>query len=77
MKAHFYLRTVENIQALIRHKLVQTPELFQALGLKPRIKDTINKIKNNTKRILAISAAVPATPPKPKIPAITATTRKI
>jgi hypothetical protein len=30
-----------------------------------------------TKQILAIHAAVPATPPKPKIPAISATTKNV
>ena len=42
-----------------------------------KIKDKTNKIKNTTNRIFAIHALVPATPLKPKNPAIIAITRKI
>jgi hypothetical protein len=43
----------------------------------PAIKDTTNKIKKITNKILAIDAAPAAIPPKPKIAAIIATTKNI
>jgi hypothetical protein len=44
---------------------------------RPLKSENTNKIKNTTKQILAIVAAVPATTPKPRTPARMATIRKI
>jgi len=48
------------------------------MGIYPalRKKEMIAKIKKTTKRTFAIQAAVPAIPPKPRMAAIKAITRK-
>lgn len=45
-------------------------------GLFPRISDNTNRDTNTKKRILAISTAAPAIPPKPKMAASMAITKK-
>jgi hypothetical protein len=45
-------------------------------GRLPKIKETMNRIKKRTNSIFAIPTAVPAIPPKPRIPAMIAMTKK-
>jgi hypothetical protein len=52
------------------------PNWVQTRGRLPNIKDTTNIIKKTTNSIFAIPTAVPAIPPKPRIPAMTAMIKK-
>ncbi len=49
----------------------------QIRSLRPKIRDTIKRIRKTTNSIFAIPAAVPAIPPKPKTAATNAMIRKI
>src|SRR3954451_23918063 len=65
---------------VLSSSLPETP-VQGTVGERPRTRPTMAEITNRTiatkKMILAISTAVPATPPNPSTAAISATTRKV
>src|SRR5690606_17477343 len=49
----------------------------QSRGRRPMMKDTMNRTRNTTNRILAMPVAVPAMPPKPRTAAMMAMIRNV